>query len=186
MGERYDVVVTLADGVFPLVALAEGKNARALGLVRTGSGRVPAAGVRPRELDGRVVGYGDLTPTDEARLPDRQPDRTIRLELTGGMQRYDWAINGKPYDPRTIAAIRAGERVRIDYVNTTDMWHPMHLHGHTFAVGSTGLRKDTAIVRPRQTLSTVFDADNPGIWMIHCHNIYHAEAGMMTLLGYER
>ncbi|MFI6738201.1 multicopper oxidase domain-containing protein [Nonomuraea sp. NPDC050451] len=26
----------------------------------------------------------------------------------------------------------------------------------------------------------------PGIWMIHCHNIYHAESGMMTLLGYQQ
>ena len=65
------------------------------------------------------------------------------------------------------------------------MWHPMHLHGHTFALTGTGVRKDTAIVLPKRTLSTVFDADNPGIWMIHCRNIYHAEAGMMTLLGYQ-
>src|SRR6266536_3038379 len=46
MGERYDVLVTLADGVFPLVALAEGKDATALGLLRTGSGAAPAATVR--------------------------------------------------------------------------------------------------------------------------------------------
>lgn len=38
MGERYDVVTTLGDGVFPLVALAEGKDATALALVRTGAG----------------------------------------------------------------------------------------------------------------------------------------------------
>ena len=38
MGERYDVEVTLGDGVFPLTALAEGKNATALALVRTGFG----------------------------------------------------------------------------------------------------------------------------------------------------
>ena len=49
---------------------------------------------------------------------------------------------------------------------------------------TTGVRKDTAVVLPKQTLTTVFDAGNPGIWMIHCHNVYHAEAGMMTLLGY--
>ena len=36
MGERYDVVVSLGDGVFPLTALAEGKNSSALALVRTG------------------------------------------------------------------------------------------------------------------------------------------------------
>jgi FtsP/CotA-like multicopper oxidase with cupredoxin domain len=27
-------------------------------------------------------------------------------------------------------------------------------------------------------------ADNPGRWMLHCHNAYHAEAGMMTRLHY--
>jgi FtsP/CotA-like multicopper oxidase with cupredoxin domain len=33
-------------------------------------------------------------------------------------------------------------------------------------------------------LTTLFDADNPGRRMVHCHNVYHAEAGMMTMLGY--
>jgi multicopper oxidase len=49
-----------------------------------------------------------------------------------------------------------------------------------------GTRKDTAIVLPGQSLPVDFDTDNPGRWMIHCHTIYHAEAGMMTLLGYRR
>jgi multicopper oxidase len=72
-------------------------------------------------------------------------------------------------------------------VNTTMMFHPVHLHGHTFAVGDPeGPRKDTAIVLPGQTLGVLFDADNPGLWMVHCHNVYHAEAGMMTMLGYLR
>ena len=65
------------------------------------------------------------------------------------------------------------------------MWHPMHVHGHTFQLGTTGPRKDTAIVLPGRTLAGDFDADNPGQWMIHCHNAYHAEAGMMTTLGYQ-
>jgi FtsP/CotA-like multicopper oxidase with cupredoxin domain len=29
-----------------------------------------------------------------------------------------------------------------------------------------------------------FIADNPGQWALHCHNIYHAEAGLMTVLSY--
>jgi FtsP/CotA-like multicopper oxidase with cupredoxin domain len=59
------------------------------------------------------------------------------------------------------------------------MWHPVHLHGHTFAV-DIGPRKDTVIVLPGQTVPVQFDVDNPGRWMLHCHNAYHAEAGMMT------
>lgn len=186
MGERYDVLVTLKDGVFPLVALAEGKNAAARGLVRTNSAaRDPGVKARPDELDGKIVGYSQLRPTEAVRLPAKKPDRTIRLELTGGMMAYDWGINGKKFDPKTVHPVRSGERVRLSFVNRTTMWHPMHLHGHTFALAEGGIRKDTAIVLPTSTLDVDFDADNPGLWMIHCHNIYHAESGMMTLLGYQ-
>ena len=186
MGERYDVIVTAKSGVFPLTALAEGKNAAARALLRAGqNATAPPAKARPRELDGKIVGYGDLRPADSARLKDRRPDRTIQLELTGDMMKYNWAINGRAYDPKQLHPVRSGERVRLSFVNTTTMWHPMHLHGHTFALAPTGLRKDTAIVLPKRTLNVDFDADNPGRWMIHCHNVYHAEAGMMTLLGYQ-
>ena len=30
----------------------------------------------------------------------------------------------------------------------------------------------------------VFLADNPGIWMDHCHNLPHAREGLMTHLMY--
>ena len=186
MGERYDVLVDLRDGVFPLVALAEGKDAVAFGVVRTGEGRAPSASVRPPELDRRIVAYRQLVPAEPVRLPGRDPDRLIKLELTGGMMAYDWGFNGRPHHPDHFEAVRTGERVRLALVNTTMMWHPVHLHGHTFALERTGLRKDTAIVLPGQKLAVDFDADNPGRWMIHCHNIYHAESGMMTQLGYER
>lgn len=59
------------------------------------------------------------------------------------------------------------------------------MHGHTFAVADTGVRKDTLIVVPKQTVAVEFDATNPGQWMIHCHNIYHAETGMMINLAYQ-
>ena len=47
MAERYDVIVTAADGVFPLVAAAEGKNAVARALLVTGSGSQPDPQFRP-------------------------------------------------------------------------------------------------------------------------------------------
>ncbi|MGW3347894.1 multicopper oxidase family protein [Nonomuraea rubra] len=187
MGERYDVLVTLKDGVFPLVAMAEGKNAVARGLVRTSrSSAAPAADARPRELEGDVLRYARLRPAEAVRLAPKTPERTIKLELTGSMMAYDWGINGKKYDPKIISAIRSGERVRLSFVNRTTMWHPMHLHGHTFALVEGGIRKDTAIIFPNTRLNVDFDADNPGLWMLHCHNIYHAESGMMTLLGYQQ
>jgi len=188
MGERYDVLVTLKDGVFPVVALAEGKSATARGLIRTGGGAVPPVDVRLAELDRRIVAYRQMKADQSVRLSERDPARTLRLEMTGGMMAYDWRFGGKTFDHKRVDhAVRAGERVAADFVNTTMMWHPVHLHGHTFAVGGpAGPRKDTAIVLPGQTLRVLFDADNAGRWMIHCHNAYHAEAGMMTLLGYLR
>ena len=57
---------------------------------------------------------------------------------------------------------------------------------HTFAVAGSGLRKDTVLLRPMQSLPIEIDADNVGSWMTHCHNIYHAEAGMMLELRYQQ
>ncbi|RAG81577.1 multicopper oxidase family protein [Streptacidiphilus pinicola] len=189
-GERYDVLVTLGDGVFPLAALAEGKGRSARALVRTGSGAAPATGVRPRELDGRLLTASRFRAGEAARLAPRTPDVVHRIRLTGGMGAYDWALNGRKFDMNDPAAhpftVRAGQRVRLELSNGTDMWHPMHLHGHTFQLGADGPRKDTAIVLPGRTVACDFDADNPGQWLIHCHNAYHGEAGMMGLLGYLR
>ncbi|MFW5415283.1 multicopper oxidase family protein [Nocardiopsis sp. CNT-189] len=188
MGERYDVLVTLDDGVFPLVALAEGKDETALAVVRTGSGRAPGEKVRPDELDGEVVHSTELTADPSVRLEKRKPEVRHEVELTGGMAAYDWAINGRRFDhakPTEGAfTVEQGQRVRVVFTNSTGMWHPMHLHGHTFQVGSTGPRKDTLIVLPGETAEVDFDADNPGRWLVHCHNIYHGEAGMMGLVAY--
>ncbi|MFF3494898.1 multicopper oxidase family protein [Streptomyces sp. NPDC002795] len=186
MGERYDVLVTAGDGVFPLTALAEGKKASGMAVLRTGPGAAPAASVRPEELTGRLLTADKLRADDSVALPSRKPDRTIRLQLTGGMAKYDWAFNKKPYDPDERYPVRAGERVRLVFANSTSMWHPVHLHGHTFSLANVagGPRKDTAIVLPNATLTVDFAADNPGLWMVHCHNVYHSEAGMMTVLGY--
>lgn len=186
MGERYDVLVTAGSGAFPLTAVAEGKASAALAVLRTSdSAAAPRRTDRPAELDRKIVSYAELRPTDAVRLPAKRPARTILLNITGGMMRYDWAFNGRPFDPKRILGVRSGERVRLQMVNRTTMWHPMHVHGHTFALTSTGLRKDTVIVLPGKTVDVDFDADNPGRWMIHCHNIYHAESGMMALLGYQ-
>ncbi|MCX4551489.1 multicopper oxidase family protein [Streptomyces sp. NBC_01500] len=187
MGERYDVLVTAGDGAFPLTALAEGKGAAALAVLRTSGGAAPTASVRPKELSGKLVTADRLEAAESVALAHRTPDRTVRLRLTGGMAAYDWGFDGKPYAPDRRHPVRKGERVRLVFSNPTGMWHPLHLHGHTFALTTRpgGARKDTAIVLPKGTLSVDFDADNPGLWMIHCHNVYHAEAGMMTVLGYQ-
>jgi FtsP/CotA-like multicopper oxidase with cupredoxin domain len=187
MGERYDVLVTAGDGVFPLVASAEGKNAVARALLSTGSGSVPDVAFRPPELVGRVGTVDTFTATTELQLLDRS-DLTLQARLTGGMMQYDWMINGRPYDRTVPLSVRQGQHATLTFTNETMMWHPMHLHGHTFQViradGSAGPRKDTVIVKPMQSVSVRLVADNPGTWMLHCHNGYHMDAGMMTMMNY--
>ena len=84
-GERVDLLVTLGDGVFPLVAAAEGKSGHGLALVRTGSGATPAYTVHPGELDTDPLLMTGLMPTDAARLPDREPDKVEQVTLNGQM-----------------------------------------------------------------------------------------------------
>ena len=101
------------------------------------------------------------------------------------MAPYKWTINGKTFPDAEPLPVSQGDRVRLRFYNMSMMFHLMHVHGHTFGLVSGGSRKDTVIVRPMQTVEVDLDADNPGQWATHCHNIYHAEGGMMTALSYE-
>ncbi len=74
-------------------------------------------------------------------------------------------------------------------MNHTMMWHPIHLHGHSFQLvtaAGDGPRKDTVIVPAMGSITVEFVADNPGQWLLRCHTIYHAAAGMMTTVHYVR
>ncbi|MGY2747750.1 multicopper oxidase family protein [Arthrobacter sp. UYCu723] len=188
MGERIDALITVKDGFTPVMALPEGKTGQALGFISTGTGKRPLPATLPNTLEGTVVDGGQLKAAPDVVLPAKTPDRTHELKLTGGMEKYDWGINGHRFDMtkpfENAFDIKAGERVEVRFINDTDMWHPMHLHGHTFQVGAAGARKDTVIVRAKQTVTVTFDADNPGQWLTHCHNAYHAERGMMGVFSY--
>jgi FtsP/CotA-like multicopper oxidase with cupredoxin domain len=189
MGERYDVLATLGDGVFPLAAAAEGKGETAFAIVRTGSGETPRPSATIPEMTRSILTADALTADPGVAFPSRPVDRELTAKLSGSMMAYDWAINGRRFDPANplegALGVRQGERVRLRIENTTQMWHPFHLHGHTYQHAGSGPRKDTSIILPRTSLTVEFDADNPGLWAAHCHNIYHAETGMMTILGYQ-
>jgi FtsP/CotA-like multicopper oxidase with cupredoxin domain len=110
------------------------------------------------------------------------------MRLAGPVNGYSWTINDRLYNPPNDGyAVTAGQRVRIRYINESKMFHPMHLHGHTFQVmgpGGPKSRNDTVLVPPLQTVELDFDTDNPGRWITHCHNTYHLESGMATFVYY--
>ena len=185
MGERYDLEVSMREGVTPVVAIAEGKGGRARLLIRAGTGEPPPAEHLPDELQGRLVTVDALAATARVEPKAAEPDRIHRLALDGDMMSYRWTINGDIWKGTLPLDVSSGERVRLEFDNRSTMFHPMHLHGHTFHMSlGGGARKDTVIVKPGQVLAADFEADNPGRWVVHCHNIYHAEAGMMTGLTY--
>ena len=187
MGERYDVVVTLGNGVFAFVAAALGKSAIARALLRTSSGRAPEQLFRPAELDSKPLTADLLQASEQVKLPLRKSDRTQDLLLQGSMQPYKWRINGRTYDKTEALVVRLNEIGTLKIRNRSMMAHPIHLHGHTFQLGTAGgngARKDTLLIPSMGGINVDFEATNPGKWMIHCHNAYHAEAGMMTRLEY--
>ncbi|TMD10819.1 MAG: hypothetical protein E6J00_14945 [Chloroflexi bacterium] len=90
--------------------------------------------------------------------------------------------------------VREGQLVHLRIVNTTTgKFHPIHIHGHVFTVLAknghplTGspVHVDAILAGPKETWDVAFKADNPGIWMLHCHVLGHAVAGMMMTINYE-
>ncbi|WP_078057291.1 MULTISPECIES: multicopper oxidase family protein [Corynebacterium] len=196
MAQRIDVLVDLDDGdAVPFVAVPEGSGRPAgagagvaVTVKTSGAADLPqetlAGAVEATELTSKPLQDRDLAAAESVVLPVKTPDRSYSLELIQSTDAYVWGIAGQDVGKVTM---KTGERVRIEMVNNTDMWHPMHLHGHTFAVPDYGgLRRDTVIVSPGETVAFEFDADNPGGWMFHCHNAYHLDAGMTTNFYYER
>jgi FtsP/CotA-like multicopper oxidase with cupredoxin domain len=82
--------------------------------------------------------------------------------------------------------------VILEMVNRSAMAHPMHLHGHHFQVVALngqalqGAMRDTVLVPVNGSVTVAFDADNPGRWLLHCHNLFHMARGMMTEIVYDR
>ncbi|VEG44436.1 putative multicopper oxidase [Mycolicibacterium flavescens] len=189
MGERADAIVTLHASA-PVIAAAYRKDGYARLDMRVdnkaGTGNIDdyVATLRTQP----PLDTATLAATPEVNLPDRAAQQVIDMRLAGPVNGYTWTINGKRYDPpRDGYAVARDQRVRIRYVNESKMFHPMHLHGHTFQVmGADGprARKDTVLVAPLRTVDIDFDTDNPGRWITHCHNTYHLEAGMATFIEY--
>lgn len=121
-------------------------------------------------------------------LPKNAKVTEIKLVLGGDMERYIWHINGKAIHEDRNILINEGDVVRFTFENGTMMHHPMHLHGHFFRVinqfGERSPLKHTVDVPPHGTRTIEFYANEPGQWMLHCHNLYHMKTGMARVVKY--
>jgi FtsP/CotA-like multicopper oxidase with cupredoxin domain len=193
VAQRLDLKVTIPKegGAYPILAQGEGTKLLCGIVLITKGASVPqlsrTASVSTAALDN----------TQEKRLralnplPDRNIDRILPATLGGNMATYVWTINGAAYPNRKSLDIRSGERVGIAFTISTNMGHPMHLHGHDFQVVEidgekiSGALRDTLMVPPSSKITVAFNADNAGIWPLHCHLLYHLDSGMFTVVKYD-
>lgn len=147
-----------------------------------------------------------LPPNPMPQTPDPATAPLETLEMTGGAMRglapsrledtlmqpgelYElgkfWALAGQvDLPPAPLMDLARGEARRIAFVNRTAFPHAMHTHGHHFrllnADGTAGAWRDTVLVQPEEARQVLLVADNPGKWLLHCHMLGHAQAGMKT------
>jgi FtsP/CotA-like multicopper oxidase with cupredoxin domain len=101
-------------------------------------------------------------------------------------------INDRLYPDGDMFMVDPGDVVEVTVRNVSFVAHPMHLHGHSFTVlardgrplSGSPVELDTLHVAPGETWTLGFRADNPGLWMFHCHNLQHATQGMDLMVGY--
>lgn len=95
--------------------------------------------------------------------------------------------------------VEYGEILEIIVNNNNEAIHPFHLHGHQFqvlarpeskagnwsadvAVNDVPPRRDTVAVNPKSYAVFRIKADNPGVFLFHCHVEWHVELGLTATL----
>lgn len=194
VGQRVDIRVKIPpkEGVYPILAQSEGTDMQTGLILATPHARINL----PSEHAKKVVGALDYTQEFKIKalhpLSPKLPDQTLMVNLEGNMMHYVWMINHQIWPHVKPLKIKKNNRVEVIFKNDSAMSHPMHLHGHVFAVMeidghklTDGAMRDTVLVLPGSTVKIQFDADSPGNWVMHCHMVYHMATGMITLVNYE-
>ena len=140
--------------------------------------------------------YG--TPAPDPVTPQSHFDATYNIVLGNqmgtslGRTGMTYTMNGKVFPNTGMLMVKDGQLIKLHFDNQTNLYHPMHLHGHIFTVldqngkplSGSPVHQDTILVPPHATYDVAFVANNPGIWMLHCHNFLHANWGMDMMLMY--
>jgi FtsP/CotA-like multicopper oxidase with cupredoxin domain len=154
---------------------------------------VPADAEPAHRVDLLSYGSPAALPFDPADA-DRDFEYRIgrRVGLVDGKPGFWWTVNGHLFPDIPMFHVAEGDVVRMTVSNDSGMVHPMHLHGHHAVVLSrdgvpaTGSPwwVDSLNVADGDSYVIAFLADNPGIWMDHCHNLDHARDGLIAHLAY--
>jgi iron transport multicopper oxidase len=119
------------------------------------------------------------------------------------------SVSNLPVNSNAIS-VSSGKLIEIKIINGDPGEHPFHMHGRAFWIVGRGntanandvtpvktinpLRRDTFTVPPCNVnandecidvgYTTIrFIADNPGVWLLHCHIEWHIQSGLtMTIV----
>jgi FtsP/CotA-like multicopper oxidase with cupredoxin domain len=147
------------------------------------------------QADLDLLHYGTPAPLG---FDPSKPDRTFGLSIgrrpgfVDGRPGLWWSVNGHLFPDVPMFVVREGDVVRMHIENHSGDVHPMHLHGHHAVVLSRDGKPatgspwwvDSLNVESGESYDIAFVADNPGIWMDHCHNLQHAAQGLVMHLMY--
>lgn len=196
--QRYDLLFQMpVQGSVALITADENDNQH----YQRSPAVVIGQGTVPSKLP-TVKNWFDLTtygqPTHDAITLQSHFDATYNIVLGSqmgtslGRMGTTYTLNGKVFPDTGMIMVNEGQLISIYLDNHTDLYHPMHLHGHTFTVltrnglplEGSPIHLDTILVPPHTTYEIAFAANNPGIWMLHCHNFLHANWGMDMMVMY--
>jgi FtsP/CotA-like multicopper oxidase with cupredoxin domain len=191
-GGRFDVEFTMPTHPVRLVEI----RAAGAGLLITPDGTGDLAPQAPTgDFDPTTYGSTAPTPFGATSHFDRQYTMLLdnQLGFYDGTFTFKWTVNGNVFPDIPPLVVSYGDLVKLTLANRSHYDHPMHLHGHQVLVLSrnghpvTGspLWMDTVTVGVGEVWVVAFRADNPGIWMDHCHIFEHAAEGMMTDVVYD-
>ncbi len=123
---------------------------------------------------------------------------TLYSVLSSGEDATNPAVYGTYTNPFVL---EKGQIVQIVVNNLDSGRHPFHLHGHQFqaiyrskeeggtfedqkvgvdAYTKKPMRRDTLVIWPNGNMVLRFKADNPGVWLFHCHIEWHVVSGLLA------
>ena len=123
-------------------------------------------------------------------------DHTFHLNAqAGGPFGIQWTIDGVAFMGHDhamppAATLTRGKFAHLQFANDSPRIHPMHTHGMFFrllardgAAVDEPFFRDTVLIHPHETVDVGLVPTDVGTWMLHCHILEHAEAGMMTTIA---
>jgi manganese oxidase len=136
--------------------------------------------------------FGAMIIGDYAELAGIEGVVDEQVLITNDAGNIGFTLNGKSFPATKPYRYTSGDRVVIHYANEGQMAHPMHLHNQTGTViakdgyllpEGARYQGDTFNVSPGERLTVVYEMNQPGTWVFHCHILSHVKRSDGTMFG---